>query len=359
MVCNNIFNSIRIIMPEELKALVESIESWIKEERNHIFKYTSPLINPNSSYAKTVYYEYDKATNNARYQNYNVVHHIPPYGDQPKTIEVQTIYDFLVSKLRYHSHKSRKEYAISRIENSFKNYNEDEDFECVIAPYEFIGETDHEIFRAWTMFEQLFDISDQIAKIIESKNLITIPSYLRLIDENIGFLMKDQKSFFQLKMDRDELYCWLLVQIKEFKHQVEERDLWDCLKNDKEKNFQKIFDAFLRRVCELYDVDISPEPSTGGGIVDFKFSQGNQSKVCVELKLSQNHKVLSGLDLQLESYKNSEKTDKGIFVVLDSGKPSSSYKKLIDKIEKARSSRLMTDHIILINATGKPTPSTL
>lgn len=347
-------------MADEMTELRKCIESSIVSERNHIFKYTSPLIKPNSSDAKAVYHEYDRATSNARYHNYNVESNLNPYGEHHvDKMEVQTFHDFLVSKLKCRFHQSRKSYAESRIKSNFRSYNEDGDYEYLIADYEFIGEIDHKIFRAWLMFDQLFDISDQIAKRIESKNLIGIPSQLKLIDDNFGFLMSDKKSFFQLKMDKDELYSWVLTQIESFKHQVEERDLWVSLKDEPEKHFQRVFEAFLRRVCELYDVDISPEPSTGGGIVDFKVSQGNKSKICIELKLSQNQNILNGLTRQLPKYQSGEKTDKGVYVVLDSGCPSRSYYELIEYIKEAKSSGLSTDHIILIDATEKLSASKL
>lgn len=346
-------------MTDEMKELKKCIESSIVTERNHIFKYTSPLINPNSSEAKAVYHEYDRATSYARYYNYNV-DSIPPYGGiHVEKMEVKTFHDFLVNKLKYYSNQSRKSYAQSRISDYFRSYDEEGHDEYLIADYELEGETDHEVFRAWLMFEHLFDISSQIAKRVESKNVIGIQNHLQLIDDNFGFLMDSRKSFFQLKMDEDELYSWLLTEIESFKHQVEEKGLWRSLKGESEKHFQRVFEAVLGRTSELYDVDISPETSTGNGIVDFKFSQGNGSKICVELKLSQNQNVLNGLLHQLPQYQRGEGANKGIYVVLDSGNPSKSYCQLIECIEKYKSSGQSTNHIILIDATEKLSASKL
>ncbi|UXI03902.1 hypothetical protein [Photobacterium sp. TY1-4] len=340
-------------MIDEMKELKNRIESSIVTERNHIFKYTSPLINPNSSEAKTVYHEYDRATCNARYYNYNI-DNIPSYGDTHiERMEVTTFHDFLAFKLKYNSNQSRKFYAQSQILDYFRSHDEEGFNEYLIADYEFEGETDHKVFRAWLMFEHLFDISSQIASRIETKNFIGIQHHLRLIDDNFGFLMNSRKSFFQLKMNEDELYSWLLTEIESFKHRVEEKGLWRSLSSKPEKQFQRIFEAVLGRICELYDVDISPETSTGNGIVDFKFSQGNGSKICVELKLSQNQNVLNGLVHQLTQYQRSEKTDKGIYIVLNSGNPSKSYFQLIENIKEYKDLGLKTDHVILIDATEK------
>lgn len=339
-------------MNDEMKTLVKCIEDSIVSERNHIAKYISPFIAPNSSDATTVYREYNRVTSNARYHNHNVRN--IPYGNiHVKEMKVPTFHTFLLSKLRCHFNQKRKDFISSRIADSFKNYDEDGDWEFLIADFEFEGETDYDVFKAWLMFDHLFDISDQIVKMIESKNLIGIQKHLELIDQNFGFLMGATKSFFQLKMDENELYSWLLNQIDSFKHQVEERDLWRSLKDEPEKHFQRVFESYLRQTCELYDVDISPETSTGGGIVDFKFSQGNDSKICVELKLSQNQNVFSGLMHQLTQYKCGEKTDKGIYVVLDSGNPSRSFNQLVNYIQEEKRSGQNTDHIVLVDATEK------
>ncbi|MCR9964037.1 hypothetical protein [Vibrio antiquarius] len=346
-------------MTDELKDLKTCIVSCIVSERNHIFKYTSPLVNPSSSEAKAVFYEYDRATSNARYHNYNVDSIL--YGDiQVDKVKVPNFHEFLANKLNFHFDKDRQSYAKDRILDYFRSYDEDGCFEeFLITDYAFEGEIDHEIFKSWLLFNHLFDISSQIAKRIEAKNFIGIQNHLKLIDDNFGFLMNGKKSFFQLKMDEDELYSWLLTEIKLFKHQVEDRELWKCLNGESEKHFQIIFGAVLGRVSELYDVDMSPEPSTGSGNVDFKFSQGNSSKVCVELKLSTSSKTLEGYTHQLQKYLSSEKTDKGIYVVIDSGNSKSSYNKLLKLIEDGKMNGKAYPDIILIDASSKPTASKL
>ncbi|WP_157035370.1 hypothetical protein [Psychromonas ingrahamii] len=340
-------------MTGELEKLKMYIESSIIDERNHIFKYTSPLTHPQSSQAKAVFLEYDRATSNDRYHNYNLKS--LPYGNfQVEEKDIPSFYVFLAKKLRYHFTQDRKSYASDRILNPFKVYGEEGSVEEIGIPdYEFSGETDHGVFSSWLLFDHLFEVGEQIARRIEAKNFIGIQSHLNLIDDNFGFLMGRKNSYFQLKMDEDELYSWLLVEIESFKHQVEEKGLWKSLNKEPEKHFQKVFAAVLGRVSELFGVDMSAETCVGSGTVDFKFSQGSNSKVCVELKRSNSSKALEGYTKQLQQYLMSEKIDKGIYVVIDSGDSKSSYRQLLHFIENGKKQGENYPDIILMDASPK------
>lgn len=340
-------------MTNELKQLKMYIESTIVSERNHIFKYTSPLTRPQSSHAKSVFLEYDRATSSDRFHNYNI--QSLSYGDfHVEEKDIPSFYDFLSRKLRHQFNQDRKSYASDRILAPFKVYDEDGFVEeTTIQDYEISGETDHEIFIAWLLFDHLFEIEEQIARRIETKNFIGLQNHLNLIDDNFGFLMNRKDSYFQLKMNEDELYSWLLAEIISFKHQVEEKGLWRSLHKEPEKHFQWVFSAALGRVSELFGVCMLAEPDIGSGKVDFIFSQGSDSKICVELKLSTNSKVLEGYTKQLQQYLKSEKIDKGIYVVIDSDDSKCSYRNLLNFIEDGKKNDQSYPDIILIDASKK------
>ena len=81
-------------MTDELKQLKMYIELTIVNERNHIFKYTSPLTRPQSSDAKSVFLEYDRATSKDRFHNYNI--QSLSYGDfHEEEKDIPSFYDFL------------------------------------------------------------------------------------------------------------------------------------------------------------------------------------------------------------------------------------------------------------------------
>lgn len=349
-------------MTDELVALKKHIEEMIISERNHIIKYTSPFISPNSEQAKAVFREYDLNTDSARIHNNNVrnAEANSPYGDiGVEELPVPTLYDFVVTKLKYFGRQRRRDYADTRIMNRCCSFDEDGMKHMELCMFEYLGETDHEVFKTWLLFEHLFELSSQLVTRLEARNYAGIYNYLKLIDDTFSFLMDGKKSYFQLKMDEDELNGWLINEINAFKHQVETKGLWPKLREYGEKYFQRVFESALSRVAELYNIDISPETGAGGGFMDFKFSQGNESKICVELKLSSNNYVVNGLMQQLERYKESEKTDKGIYVILDKGNGSSSFRSLKQHIQTQRKQGLSTEHIIIIDAKKKPSPSNI
>ena len=281
-------------MDNELQKLKKCIESSIIDERNHIFKYTTPLVSPQSSQAKVVFLEYDRVTSNDRCHNYNL-RSIPYDSPQLQERKIPNFFDFLANKILYHSQQDRKSYVMNGILSAFRVFDEDGYEDGIeIQDYDFNGETNHEIFRSWLLFDYLFELSIEISKSIKRKCFSNIPELLELIDNNFGFLMGRKDSHFQLKMDEDELHSWLLAEIISLQHLIEEKGLWKSLNKEPEKHFQWVFSAALSRVSELFGVYMCAEPDVGSGKVDFIFSQGNNSKVCVELKLATSQKVFEG-----------------------------------------------------------------
>lgn len=110
--------------------------------------------------------------------------------------------------------------------------------------------------------------------------------------------------------------------IEQFKHHVEKGNLWEELwvgdKPKKERAAQLIYFAVADCFCKANNVDVSPEANMGGGPIDFKFSDGYNARVLVEMKRSSGA-VKHGYEKQLEIYKDASRTNFGIFVVVDSG----------------------------------------
>jgi hypothetical protein len=114
-------------MDQELNQLKKLIESTTIQERNHIFKYTSPLLRPQSSQAKSVFLEYDRFTENDRYHNLNI--RSMPYvpfevsGSGLEEKKIPSFYEFLVKKLRYNLNQKRESYLESYIEGHFRSFS--------------------------------------------------------------------------------------------------------------------------------------------------------------------------------------------------------------------------------------------
>ncbi|RZG14371.1 hypothetical protein EXT47_13965 [Pseudoalteromonas sp. CO342X] len=112
--------------------------------------------------------------------------------------------------------------------------------------------------------------------------------------------------------------------LEQFQELVEHKGLWKELwdengKPRKEKASQRLLFAVAYSYCKANNLDLTPEADSGNGPVDFKMSQGYDSKVVVEVKLSTNTTLVHGYEKQLEIYKRADDTDLGIFLIMDVG----------------------------------------
>lgn len=153
-----------------------------------------------------------------------------------------------------------------------------------------------------------------------------------------------------------ELKALVLATIEEFKHHVEKGNLWEELwigsKPKKERAAQLIYFAMADCFCKANNVDVSPEANMGGGPIDFKFSDGYEARVLVEMKRSSGT-VKHGYEKQLEIYKDASRTNFGIFIVMEFG----DLRGKITQIQAIRNERLdegeQASEIIVIDATKK------
>jgi hypothetical protein len=142
---------------------------------------------------------------------------------------------------------------------------------------------------------------------------------------------------------------------------IEDKGLNELLwKRDKkgrcpERVPQLLFHMIALSYCRANNIDVNPEVDTGTGLIDFKFSSGYSHKIIVELKYSDNSKIISGLSKQLPQYMASEEAGIGHYVVLDVGKMGNKMKNL----EKVRNEMTMKCHIHYIDANIKPPASKL
>lgn len=146
-----------------------------------------------------------------------------------------------------------------------------------------------------------------------------------------------------------------------FKVQVEDRGLWKELwfeNSPKHENtVQNLFFSMATAFCEAHDLDITPEANAGNGPVDFKISKGNTSKVIVEFKLTTSTAILRGYDTQLEVYKKADKSDDGIFVLVDVGGLGSSLDRLNEAKKALESEGRDGSEILYIDGKQKQSAS--
>jgi hypothetical protein len=133
--------------------------------------------------------------------------------------------------------------------------------------------------------------------------------------------------------------------------------LWKNGSPHKEHTAQMLFFAIAYSYCRANNLDISPEADAGTGVVDFKMSAGFNSKVLVETKLSINKKLIAGYEKQLETYKESEETQKAIYLVIDVGGMGKKDQKLLAIKNKRNTEKLPVSDIVFVDGKKKPSAS--
>lgn len=168
-------------------------------------------------------------------------------------------------------------------------------------------------------------------KIDESVNFENLPDYFNSLHI---------KPIYQEELDTTEKVKKVVGDIlSQFKDLVENKGGWKQFWNKdwtprNEKSAQEIFYMVADSFCKANNIDLSPEANFGNGPVDFKFSNGYDTKVVVEMKLSTNPKIVHGYEKQLEVYKAAENTSNGIFLIIDVGQIGGKYEKVLQLKQK-------------------------
>jgi hypothetical protein len=165
---------------------------------------------------------------------------------------------------------------------------------------------------------------------------------------------------YDLSQGPDEIARLVHDTIAFFKQHVENGNLWEELwieeKPKKERAAQLIYYAIADAYCHANNVDISPEANMGGGPIDFKFSQGYQSRVLVEMKRSSGT-VRHGYEKQLEIYLDASRSQHGIFVVMNFGDLGEKIEQITAIQAKRRLAGKRASDIVVIDATRKASAS--
>lgn len=119
---------------------------------------------------------------------------------------------------------------------------------------------------------------------------------------------------------------------------------------------QLLFYGIAESYCESNNIDISAEPNTGRGPVDFKFSAGFNAKVLVEVKFSSNTGLYRGYTTQLEIYNKQEKTNHSIYLILEDAKDVKQLKDIYEYNNQQPSGKRIPE-IITADIEIKPSAS--
>lgn len=146
----------------------------------------------------------------------------------------------------------------------------------------------------------------------------------------------DLSCYANRELQRNEVIEIVNKILDQFQDLVENKGLWKELwdengKPRKEKASQRLFFAVAYSYCKANNIDLTPEADSGNGPVDFKLSQGFNSRLVIEIKLSTNSSLVHGYEKQLEIYKKADDTNLGIFLIIDVGGIGKKYN-LVQKL---------------------------
>jgi hypothetical protein len=150
--------------------------------------------------------------------------------------------------------------------------------------------------------------------------------------------------------------------LAQFKKNIEENRLYECLYKDngrpkREVFAQRLFYAVADSYCEANNVDLSREPNAGNGPVDFKLSSGYKGRMLVEVKKSSNSHLLNGFEKQLPEYEKSEATDESVYLVIRVTQGDSAIKNVLALRDKKTKEGKKVPDIFVIDARKKASAS--
>lgn len=154
--------------------------------------------------------------------------------------------------------------------------------------------------------------------------------------------------------------------VDSFRHYIEEQDGWQMLwadnKGRSERIVQSLFRGTMIHYCRAHNVDMTGESNAGRGPVDFKFSQGWESRALVEIKLMRNSAFWDGILAQTPQYLKSEEVKSAYFVAiayLDKDLEGDRREKLERAAEIVSRTRGVEVTPIIIDARSKESASNL
>ncbi|MEO7329972.1 MAG: hypothetical protein ABI193_15460 [Minicystis sp.] len=149
--------------------------------------------------------------------------------------------------------------------------------------------------------------------------------------------------------------------VDQFKHMIEDRNVWRILWDGgtprPESTAQQLFYAIASGYCTANNLDITPEADTGRGRVDFKISSGFSARLLVELKLSNNARLVHGYETQLRLYKKAEQTTNAIYLIIDVGGKGQRLDRILELQRSAVSRGEVASKIVVVDAMQKDSGS--
>ena len=126
-----------------------------------------------------------------------------------------------------------------------------------------------------------------------------------------------------------------------------------------ERICQTFFYVYLNKYCKTMGIDLTKEPETGRGPVDFRFSNGVEYVAHIELKKDANPKLEHGLKKQLPTYMEADEVNVGFILIFDFGERDidSIVESMEEEKERLKESKNLLIEIVRIDARQKVSAS--
>jgi hypothetical protein len=152
---------------------------------------------------------------------------------------------------------------------------------------------------------------------------------------------------------------WVLdLIVAQFKKNIEDNKLYEVLYGENGKPRQEVFGqrlfyAIADSYCAANDVDLSREPNPGNGPVDFKLSVGYNERILVEIKKSDNSRLLHGFETQLDAYQKAEATEQSLYLILRVSDGEVGIKDVLNRRAEKLKRKLKVPDVVVIDARKK------
>ena len=179
--------------------------------------------------------------------------------------------------------------------------------------------------------------------------------YINILSRKKNNTYGTYDCYLWAKCIKSALYKKCLENHRSYKLMYYEKDSIAKSENYAQELLYVISEAYLK--AKGFDIDVSPEADTGVGKLDFKFSQGANSRVIIETKLSNNKDLLHGFVTQLPDYMKAQNAVYGFYVVVIVDSPNNQKSQMRQLWELKSKSVLNNKEIVFVSAEERPTAS--
>jgi hypothetical protein len=178
-----------------------------------------------------------------------------------------------------------------------------------------------DVGKRLAMFHYYQDASKRLAKILVES---TEYHFCKSMGAEPIFVKANTSSERASQRFRDNHHLFVAINnmLIETRHKVEQNKGYISLTNSQdstrvlrsESEIQVTLEDWFHPKCEYMDLNLTREGETGRGLLDFKFSYGNDLQCFLEVKLFESSQLEHGVEIQLPTYLQAQNIQYGVYV---------------------------------------------